>query len=209
MAWVLQSDGTYLSDSSSFQTYAEGGGWKLRNLNVDDSRFLSYDELLNFPLVQSGSLPSPYNDNIILGAGYYVEAGSPGFVSRFNGDLFMGAGRNINLSAPGVILHDSVPVSGFLDNGTPFFTRRYTFTIAPLATSATFAHGIPNARTNRRLLGYDFTCRTSSLPSQDFLFGVLNTGITPNDVLFTDTNITFNTTSASGTRDFIFYLRYI
>ncbi|EKR17354.1 hypothetical protein [Leptospira interrogans] len=206
MSWVLQSDGTYLSNSSSFKGYLEGGIWKLVNLNVDDGRFLSYEELLNFPPVPAGgTLPNPYNNNIILGSGFFINSETylNGFTTIQNGDIDLGVGN--------VLYSAGTPVAGFLDDGTPFFKRRINFTLGPSASNIVVPHGIPNAFTNSRILGYEYACISTNLPtSYQLLASVSTTAISPASVRVNDTNLTFFVNIPdSNTRNFTITLIYI
>lgn len=78
MAWKIQADGSYVSDQSPFKAYLDGGVWKLQNLNVNDSDFLTFAEMLQFPPFPAGSFPNPYPQNINLQSGKNLQVnGTP------------------------------------------------------------------------------------------------------------------------------------
>ncbi|EKP13381.1 hypothetical protein [Leptospira borgpetersenii] len=129
------------------------------------------------------------------------NAAGGGLTNPLNQDINFAIGKALRLN--------NIPVAGWLDDGTPFFKKRLTFTIPSTGSSVTIPHGIPNAFTNKRIIGYEFNGFTSSLPTRMFLFGVANTGVTPQDVLYDNTDLYFATTTASGTRNFIVILTYI
>ncbi|WP_061220918.1 hypothetical protein [Leptospira borgpetersenii] len=129
------------------------------------------------------------------------NSGGGGLSNPLNQDINFAIGRILRLN--------NTPVAGWLDDGTPYFKKRLTFTIAANGSTANIAHGISSAFTNKRIIGYEFNGITSSLPSVIFLFGTMNTGVTPNTVTYDNTNLHFTTDTSSGTRNFTVTLTYV
>ena len=62
----------------------------------------------------------------------------------------------VSVTSGGKIQHDGTPVAGYLVDGTPFFFKRVSVTIADAATAGSASHGITNAYTNARIIDFGF-----------------------------------------------------
>lgn len=142
MAWKLQADGSYISDQCAFKAYLDGGVWRLQNLNVNDSDFMTFAEMLQFPGFPAGTLPNPYSANIVLSSTFSFQAGG----SSFDGDLNLASGKSVKVGG--------VPVAGYLYNGTPYFRKLLTFSFlnGVSTNGGGDTHGISNLISNNRLL---------------------------------------------------------
>ncbi|EMJ37973.1 hypothetical protein LEP1GSC079_1808 [Leptospira interrogans str. FPW1039] len=207
MTWRLQPDGSYLSDSSSFKAFQEAGIWKLVNLNVDEGRFLSYQELLNFPPVPAGTLPNPYNNNIILGPGFFInsEIFISGFTTIQNGNIDLGTGN--------VVYSAGTPVAGFYDDETPFFRRVVRGSILNASTFVIVNHGIANLYSGDRLRA--ITTATRHIPNSTG-YGIHGGPSPLTEAFYPLTSVEYNNTQITAIRsnpvgqtDVIFVVEYV
>ncbi|EKS08862.1 hypothetical protein [Leptospira santarosai] len=151
---------------------------------VEDTnhRFVTDTERAAWNAVSGGGLSNPLNQDINLAVGKCVKVN--------------------NVPTP-------TPVAGWLDDGTPFFKKRLSFTMGPGGVTATLSHGITNAFTNNRILGYEFSCTSTILPSVIFCANISNIATNPINVRITDTTFIWSTNSDANTRNFVITLTYI
>ncbi|MDI7215797.1 hypothetical protein [Leptospira santarosai] len=117
--------------------------------------------------------------------------------------------QDINFATGKILKVNNVPVAGWLDDGTPFFEKRLNFTMGSSATSIIVSHGIANALTNNRIIGYSYSVKPSNDPTLNTLLGIPNGPNTPYTIFYDNNNLTWNTGSTVISRQFFVTLKYI
>ncbi|EKO59720.1 hypothetical protein LEP1GSC082_3948 [Leptospira kirschneri str. H2] len=126
------------------------------------------------------------------------NAGGGGLANPLNQDINFSTGRILKLN--------NTPVAGWLEDGTPFFKKRFIFTMTT-ETVVTITHGINNAATNLRIIGYDVYGKNPVAGASPNLIGPPM--YTPSQINYSDTVITFRRSDASLPSQFCLTITYI
>ncbi|EMN40618.1 hypothetical protein [Leptospira interrogans] len=124
--------------------------------------------------------------------------GGSGLTNPLNQDINFATGRLLRLN--------NVPIAGWLDDGTPFYKKRFVF-IMTTETVVTITHGINNAATNLRIIGYDVYGKNPVVGSTPNLIGPPM--YIPSQINYSDTIITFRRSDASLPSQFCLTITYI
>ncbi|TQE61794.1 hypothetical protein FF021_21095, partial [Leptospira noguchii] len=126
------------------------------------------------------------------------NGGGGGLTNPLNQDINFSTGRILKLN--------NIPVAGWLDDGTPFFKKRFVFTMTT-ETAVTITHGINNAVTNLRIIGYDVWGKNPVAGAQPNLIGPPM--YTPSQINYNDTIITFRRSDTSLPAQFCLTVTYV
>lgn len=125
-------------------------------------------------LIKGGSIPELDADNTFTGDNVYIGNNS------YRGSLTVPSG--------GTITYDGKAVAGYLDDGTPYYMKRFTGNW-PASTTLSIAHGISGSpAANLKIINARVSLYESSTTSITFNFNT-SSAYEPNTVYVTNTNL--------------------
>ncbi|QCO41002.1 hypothetical protein E4413_08825 [Leptospira interrogans] len=169
-----------------------------------DSRYYTKTQTDSFLLQKRNTDPIPAAEIVTDSTHRFVTDaqisswGGSGLTNPLNQDINFATGRLLRLN--------NVPIAGWLDDGTPFYKKRFVF-IMTTETVVTITHGINNAATNLRIIGYDVYGKNPVVGSTPNLIGPPM--YIPSQINYSDTIITFRRSDASLPSQFCLTITYI
>ncbi|EKT85135.2 hypothetical protein [Leptospira santarosai] len=117
--------------------------------------------------------------------------------------------QDINFATGRILRVNNVPVAGWLDDGTPFYIKKFVYRLNNGVTSGSFAHGISLAGTNNRIFGFEYMVIQipKTLGNNMLLNNFLNAKLNQAD--YDDTSLYVIRGNGSGTFDFVITLKFI
>lgn len=145
-----------------------------------------------------------FDGAVDMSAGLTVSGGTPAFSTEIQ------ANAGINIASGQRVEHNGTPVSGYLADGTPYFTLRFTGTIANSATSLVIAHGIAgNPATNNKLFPPSTSWKVSTTYQTGYSSGASSLGNLIDFTNVDDTNITLSRTTGGAALSVCVELSYV
>ncbi|UML86441.1 hypothetical protein FH587_13640 [Leptospira interrogans] len=169
-----------------------------------DARYYTKTQTDSFLLQKRNTDPIPAAEIVTDSTHRFVTDaqisswGGSGLTNPLNQDINFATGRLLRLN--------NVPIAGWLDDGTPFYKKRFVF-IMTTETVVTITHGINNAATNLRIIGYDVYGKNPVVGSTPNLIGPPM--YIPSQINYSDTIITFRRSDASLPSQFCLTITYI
>ncbi|WP_078124761.1 hypothetical protein [Leptospira alexanderi] len=117
--------------------------------------------------------------------------------------------QDINFASGKILKLNNIPVAGWLDDGTPFYIKKFVFRLNNGVTSGSVAHGVSLAKTNNRIFGFEYMVMQvpTTLGNNMLLNNFLNSKINQAD--YDDTLLYLIRSNGSGPYDFVITLKYI
>lgn len=117
--------------------------------------------------------------------------------------------QDINFATGRILRVNNVPVAGWLDDGTPFYIKKFVYRLNNGVTSGSFAHGISLAGTNNRIFGFEYMVIQipKTLGNNMLLNNFLNAKLNQAD--YDDTSLYVIRGNGSGAFDFVITLKFI
>ncbi|EKR90378.1 hypothetical protein LEP1GSC163_0450 [Leptospira santarosai str. CBC379] len=133
------------------------------------------------------------------------NAAGGGLSNPLNQDINLAVGKCIKVNN----VPTPTPVAGWLDDGTPFYIKKFVYRLNNGVTSGSFAHGISLAGTNNRIFGFEYMVIQipKTLGNNMLLNNFLNAKLNQAD--YDDTSLTIIRGNGSGTFDFVITLKFI
>ncbi|UZN05951.1 hypothetical protein M5D10_08865 [Leptospira santarosai] len=133
------------------------------------------------------------------------NAAGGGLSNPLNQDINLAVGKCVKVNN----VPTPTPVAGWLDDGTPFYIKKFVYRLNNGVTSGSFAHGISLAGTNNRIFGFEYMVIQipKTLGNNMLLNNFLNAKLNQAD--YDDTSLTIIRGNGSGAFDFVITLKFI